>query len=97
MSNNINVLVFGTNDIFPGTKALSDTSLSLDSDNTFEVSYPYVEELDFYSITILFVDDNEVVTDVVDSGNLDCSPYDCSDLRPGKTYDLTVRIPEGNL
>ncbi len=92
--NNIVVGVSGINDIFPGGHILNDTSLVLDN-NTFEVSLSYVEELDYYAIYIDFVD-NDVVVSAVNPSDLDCSPYNCDRLPPGRTYDLTVRIPEGN-
>ena len=67
-----------------------DTIVALDQDRRFGVTFPAVD-VTYYSLQMHILNSEGFP---IESLNTDCSPYDCSDLKPGERYDLTIEVLE---
>ena len=75
----------------------------LNNTGSFKIEFEYEEEIDYFDLHIkLFKDtvinnvEMKVGNGIISTniGGLNCSPYDCDDFEPGKTYsDLVIKVP----
>ena len=70
--------------------------LKLDSNNRFDTTL-FSSDVTYYflGVDIMSADGSGAVEKVLTVGNgMDCVSQECNNLKPGKSYDLTVRVLE---